>query len=329
MTGDGGTFTPGALALNPAGAARLEMSEGRTVGLHWRGLAPRRSWRPLRLTAQGERAPLFHAARRMLEAGVAEPLSPAITLPLWQAGLLLTPAELSMLPPGLSLQLERAETPVAPWLTLETAGRHLWRHLSTDIDLLAQAPTPQPTDADRACFAAGRWTWLKALLTPHETAMAAAIWRRLANASLLTPIGNRGDRINNDPLGRALLHRLTPVIEQVVGRSLRQSYSFAMDYGPGAELMPHIDRAQCEYTVSLFIDYLPPPADGRSPWPLEVELSPGDGFTPFFQAPGDGVLFRGRELRHGRPPLAEQARCLVLMLHWVDADFPDADMDRS
>ena len=47
------------------------------------------------------------------------------------------------------------------------------------------------------------------------------------------------------------------------------------------------------------------------------------------QAYRDGLLFCGRQLPHGRPAMTIPARSLVLMLHWVDSDFPDAEMDRS
>lgn len=316
--------------MNPASAARLEESHGAPFQLQWRGLAPKRSWRPLRLSAMGTHRPLFEATWQALETGNTQGLTPALALPLWRAGLLLTPAECAMLPPGLNRELERSDTPAAPCQPPEIAGPALWRQFCPDFDRLGQTRAdmaPQPEAG--ACFTAGRWTSLKGILSAQEAAQASAIWRRLGHADLLLTDTGRGARINNDPLGRALLHRLTPLVEQVVGRPLRQSYSFAMDYRAGAKLEAHIDRPQCEYTISLLLDYLPALENGCSPWPLEVELSAGTPFARLFQAPGDAVLFCGRELRHRRPIIPTGASSLVLMLHWVDADFPDRDMDRT
>lgn len=330
MTGPASSgFLPDALALNTAGAVRLDTTGGRAVALQWRCLAPRRSWQPLRLSADGDRAELFRTALRLLDGVDAASFAPAAVLPLWRAGLLLTPAERALVPAGSGPEVETVDAPSPSWLPPADAGARLWRRLHPEFDTFDRPSAARPDEPAAQLFSADRWAWLGGLLTPGETAAASRIWRTLAAAGLLRPVEGRGFRINNDPLGRALLHRLTPIVEQVVGRRLRQSYTFAMDYGPGAVLPTHVDRQQCEYTLSLLLDYLPLPADGRSPWPLEVETSPGAAPARFHQAPGDALLFCGRQLPHGRPPMTAPARTLILMLHWVDSDFPDAEMDRS
>lgn len=317
-----------ALVMNPASAVRMELSDGAPFQLQWRGLAPKRSWRPLRLSANGAGGPLFEAAWQALETGNSESLTPAFALPLWRAGFLLTKAECAMLPQGMSRVVERSDAPVALWLTMEMAGPALWRQFSAEFDRLGDiGPVRSPPPDSVAGFARDHWTYLKGVLSSHEAAQAASVWRRLANADLMAAAGTRGCRINNDPLGRALLRRLTPIVEQVVGKQLKQSYSFAMAYRPGAKLEAHLDRPQCEYTASLLLDFQPAMEDGCAPWPLEVELTAGAPAARLFQAPGDAVLFRGRKLRHSRPPLPAGACCLVLMLHWVDADFSDGEMD--
>lgn len=322
------TFAPDALVLNPASAVRLETTGGRPSALHWRGLAPRRSWRPLRLKAEGADTPLFNAAWDLLEAGIGLPPA-VVALRLWQAGLLLTPAERAVVPDGPGPVLETSDAAIPDWQPPDIAGAGLWRRLFADFDALATAPATPPPASAATSFAAGRWVRLGRLLSGTEAATAAGIWRCLDTADLMRPVADLGAGINNDPLGRALLRRLTPIVERVVGRPLRPSYSFAMAYRSGATVPVHTDRRHCEYTVSLLLDHLPLPADGVSPWPLEVALQPEAGPARFRQAPGEGILICGRELPHGRPPLAGSALSLVLMLHWVDAHFPDADMDRS
>lgn len=334
-------FAPQALTLNPATAARLDAPNGRTAYLQLRTLAPRRSWRAWHILPDGKEGALFRGALHLLDGGALDALEPTTATALWRAGLLLSAQERAALPrevEGVIPEVETADAPPRPWLPPGNAGAKLWRRLFPDFDRLAAGPPHEPPAKAIADFAKGAPAWLPGLLPADDVAAAAALWRSLWRAGLLRSVEpGRGQAVNNDPLGRALMRRLTPTMEKVVGRPLRQSYSFAMHYEPGAVLPTHVDRLQCQYTLSLLLDYLPaspdgpgqPLPDGRSPWPLEAELEPGAPMTLFYQAPGDGVLFRGRELRHGRPTLNHGARSLVLMLHWLDADFPDADMDRS
>ncbi|MFD1626880.1 hypothetical protein [Azospirillum griseum] len=335
------SFAPQALVLNPATAARLDAPAGRAAYLQLRTLAPRRSWRAQHLFPDGEGSALFLGALHLLGGGTLGALEPVTTTALWRAGLLLSAQERASLPKeieGATAEVETADAPPRPWLPPENAGATLWRRLFSDFDRLAAGPPHDPPPGAIADFAAGLPAWLPGLLPADDVIAAAAVWRSLWRADLLRSTEKgRGYTINNDPLGRALLRRLTPTMEKVVGHPLRQSYSFAMHYEPGAVLPIHVDRLHCQYTLSLLLDYLPASpdtrsaalSDGRSPWPLEAEIDPNGPMTRYYQAPGDGLLFRGRELLHGRPLLADGARSLVLMLHWLDADFPDADMDRS
>jgi hypothetical protein len=184
--------------------------------------------------------------------------------------------------------------------------------------------------AAAARFATARFLVLPELLSGPDTSLVAQHYRELIGAGWMAPASDPVRWVTgNDPVGRALLRRFLPIVEAIAARPLRESYSFTAEYLPGAALPMHIDRLQCEYTVSLLLDYDPMPADERSPWPLDVEL-PGEAHPlQFHQARGEGVLLKGRELRHGRPVVLERDRCLVIMLHYVEADFPDAQMDPS
>jgi len=316
------TLTPDALTLNPAAAMRLDMLDGHPAALQWRGLAPRRGWRPVRLRAEGPKAPLFQAVLQLLDGAAADTLPLPVALDLWRCGILLSAAERAIVPDGRGPEVEISEAPSLPWLPPVEAGPRLWQRLFQGFAALADNLPLLRSTMTATEFAAARWAWLPGLISAKEAAEAASIWRGLSDAGLMIPSSDRGFHINNDPLGRAFLRHCTPAVTALVGRPLRESYCFAMDYRPGAALPAHTDRAQCEYTLSLFLE-------GTAPWALELETRPAGGVTRFEQAPGDGLLFRGREVRHGRPPLGMSDRALVLMLHWVDADFPDVDMDRS
>uniref|UniRef100_A0AB39J9C3 Ferrochelatase n=1 Tax=Florenciella sp. virus SA2 TaxID=3240092 RepID=A0AB39J9C3_9VIRU len=71
------------------------------------------------------------------------------------------------------------------------------------------------------------------------------------------PLGdNQSNRYksHNEPMSRFLHYECLPLIEKIVGKSLRPSYTYLSAYVKGADLPPHTDRPDCEYTVSFIID---------------------------------------------------------------------------
>jgi len=188
--------------------------------------------------------------------------------------------------------------------------------------------TPAALVSVRPRFSDEKFLALPGLLADDDTSRVAEYYRALTESGWMVPAYDPARWVTgNDPIGRALLRQFLPLVEAVAARPLRESYSFTAEYLPGAMLPMHIDRPQCEYTISLLLDYDPMPAGGRSPWPLDVELPQQAGSLQFHQARGEGVLLRGRELPHGRSTVLERDRCLVIMLHYVEADFPDALME--
>src|SRR5205085_12676542 len=121
----------------------------------------------------------------------------------------------------------------------------------------------------------------------------------------------------------------------------KPSYVYAASYKEGAVLDPHVDREQCEYSISLQVDYYPEPLDGISPWPLFLEpfVPPKDASASdrrFEQsefksddelkravhlANGDGLLYKGRELVHYRNALPDGNRSTSLFFHYVSESF--------
>lgn len=125
--------------------------------------------------------------------------------------------------------------------------------------------------------------------------------------------------VYNDPVARHVQHQLVPLVSSIVGADMKPSFSYAVEYQGGAELPRHIDREQCEYTMSLFVEYLPAPADDICPWPLTIHHPEGD--VVLHQARGGGVLFRGRKLPHSRAPLESGASAMLFFLCYVDEGF--------
>src|SRR3546814_17774584 len=85
----------------------------------------------------------------------------------------------------------------------------------------------------------------------------------------------------------------------------------------------HSDRPSCEHSVSLTLAY-----SDDLPWPLEVGSVRVDGEGPCFEdfgdepfsaiemKPGDAVLYRGIDLRHGRTQPNPNHWSAHLFLFW-------------
>jgi hypothetical protein len=105
----------------------------------------------------------------------------------------------------------------------------------------------------------------------------------------------------------------------MAGRPVRPSYCYVGSYVRGASLLPHTDRQQCEYSISLTIDY-EPARTRQDAWPLY--LAPKDESPVAIKlAMGDGLLYRGRALTHYRETLTDGDLATSVFLHYVDADF--------
>jgi len=61
-------------------------------------------------------------------------------------------------------------------------------------------------------------------------------------------------KAHNEPMSRFLHYEVLPLIEKIVGKSLKPTYTYLSAYVKGADLPPHTDRPDCEYTVSFVVD---------------------------------------------------------------------------
>lgn len=121
---------------------------------------------------------------------------------------------------------------------------------------------------------------------------------------------------HNEVVSRYFHHHLTDAISEIVGEKVKPSYTYVVSYQGGAELEKHVDREQCEFTLSLLVDY---PPERESQWPLCIES--GGRTVELTQKIGDGLLFCGRELPHFRPKLPEGYTSTSILLHYVREDF--------
>ncbi|WP_260591529.1 hypothetical protein [Sphingomonas sp. TF3] len=129
-----------------------------------------------------------------------------------------------------------------------------------------------------------------------------------------------------------MLWGLTPTVRALTGRDLLPTYDYFRIYREGDILRVHSDRQACEHSLSLTLDY----SDGV-PWDLEVGTDRLDGpsaavgpdfggkrYVSLTMEPGDAVLYRGVEHRHGRMTPNANGWSAHLFLHWVERDGPYA-----
>ena len=108
-----------------------------------------------------------------------------------------------------------------------------------------------------------------------------------------------------------LLDTLTPTVEKITQLDLNPNYSYFSLYEHGNSLKKHIDRDDCEITLSLCLGY-----EGTSmPWPFYI------GGDSILLEPGDGVVYQGKEYEHWRNPFSGEYHCQVFF-HWTSKDGP-------
>jgi hypothetical protein len=126
---------------------------------------------------------------------------------------------------------------------------------------------------------------------------------------------------HNDPAARFFHLQWTKAVSELAGEPVKASYAYVAAYQSGAELEKHTDRPQCEFSVTLCLDYSPEPL-AATPWPLYLENH--EGTVTVYQALGDGLLYRGRELPHYRGRLRAGNTSTSIFFHYVAEDFAGA-----
>ncbi|MFE1902315.1 sulfotransferase family protein [Streptomyces gardneri] len=151
----------------------------------------------------------------------------------------------------------------------------------------------------------------EALLDYYERLIATGSWP-LGDAQVEGRYG-----WYNESLSRFFHHQFGTLVGRLAGRPVRPSYAYVSAYRAGAVLDRHVDREQCEYTVSLLLGESGPGIDGG--WPLLLDTARGS--LSLVQRPGEAVLFRGTRVPHWRPPLPDGSTHTSLLFHYVPAEF--------
>tara|TARA_Y100000114_G_C11710476_1_gene303191 strand:- start:767 stop:1126 length:360 start_codon:yes stop_codon:yes gene_type:complete len=104
---------------------------------------------------------------------------------------------------------------------------------------------------------------------------------------------------------------------------LKPIYSYNRIYFGGSELQKHKDRAQCEISASICLNYSYEDENYR--WPLCM------GDMPIVIKPGDGVIYKGPKIDHWRPIFTQPQTSWhhQLFVHYVDKNGPYANLEQE
>ena len=229
--------------------------------------------------------------------------------------------------------LERL-SPGAPPTALPDQVRHALSDASILVDLIrCQAELSTWTDVlavARVQFATLGYVNLCRLVHGLQLESLADYFRRVASGGIKMGDSQCARRvgIHNEPMARFLHTQLVWLVSQIAGEAVIPSYAYFAGYRGGAELSRHTDREQCEFSISLLVDYQAPShethevtsgSDSRSSWPLWLETA--GGVVAIDQRPGDALLYRGTRLPHWRTRLHDEHRSDSVLLHYVPQSF--------
>lgn len=162
---------------------------------------------------------------------------------------------------------------------------------------------------------------LRSLIHPFHLAALRRYYRYQIRSGAI-PLGDHQSPLRyvayNEPVARFFHRSLTPVLSALAGEPLKPSYVYMASYRSGAELRKHTDREQCDFSITLCLDFSPEPTL-ETPWPIRLDTKCGT--VSVYQALGDGVAYRGIRLPHYRDRLGEGQTSTSIFFHYVPEDF--------
>ena len=123
---------------------------------------------------------------------------------------------------------------------------------------------------------------------------------------------------HNESVARFFHRQIAKVVSAIAGEPVKPSYVYLASYLSGAELKKHMDREQCEFSVTLCLDFSPEP-ELATPWPIKLDTP--QGTVTVYQALGDGLVYRGTKVPHYRDALGDGRTSTSIFFHYVAADF--------
>ena len=162
---------------------------------------------------------------------------------------------------------------------------------------------------------------LRNLLHPFHVAALRRYYRHMIRTGRVYLGDNQSARryvAHNESVTRFFHSQIATAVSEVVGEPVKPSYVYLASYLGGAELKKHTDREQCEFSVTLCLDFSPEPAHQTS-WPIRLDTPRGS--VTVYQALGDGLVYRGTRVPHYRDPLPQGQTSTSIFFHYVPLDF--------
>lgn len=159
------------------------------------------------------------------------------------------------------------------------------------------------------------------LLHPFHVAALRRYYRRMVRRGEMRLGDNSTSRryvAPNESVARFFHHQIANAVSAIAGEAVKPSYVYVASYLTGAELKKHTDREQCQFSVTLCLDFSPEPALETS-WPLRLETAQGG--VAVYQALGDGLVYRGTKIPHYRDMLTGDRTSTSVFFHYVPMDF--------
>jgi hypothetical protein len=162
---------------------------------------------------------------------------------------------------------------------------------------------------------------LRNLIHPFHVAALRRYYRQAIRRDVIRLGDEQSPRryiAHNEPVARFFHYQIAKIVSAIVGEPVRPSYVYFASYLSGAELKKHTDRAQCEFSVTMCLDFSPEPELATS-WPIRLDTP--DGTVVIYQALGDGLVYRGTKVPHYRRPLADGHTSTSIFFHYVPESF--------
>jgi hypothetical protein len=118
------------------------------------------------------------------------------------------------------------------------------------------------------------------------------------------------ENVPDAPASLPLLEWFTPIVSGAVGHPVKPTRSFACRYHPNVRLPAHADRAECQWTLAIPLEY-----SAGVVWPFVIDT--GTDVLEVDLDPGDGLVYSGF-YTHWREPQEVSQRVTMLLLHYVD-----------
>jgi hypothetical protein len=159
------------------------------------------------------------------------------------------------------------------------------------------------------------------LIHPFHISALRRYYRNLVRTGKLLLGDTQSSRryhAHNESVARFFHFQLTAAVSAIVGQPVKPSYVYFASYQGGAFLEKHTDRSQCEFSITLCLDYSPEPRR-QTPWPIQLHTP--NGITTVYQSIGDALVYRGCQLPHSRDVLPMGHTSTSIFFHYVPESF--------